>query len=127
MEWIDDTISDLVGDFLFYDRKSDEDIGVGEIERAVHAGSVTEAQIVETFARCLHRGLTEGRRRGMESESLSLDTETVLRAAYAWRYAVVTPGSGAEHVWQAETALIEAVDQWDANRPHDADGGPTWI
>ena len=58
---IEDTIQDLIGDLLFYDRKGDEELGVGEIERAVGAGLITEEQMVETFARYLHRGLTEGR------------------------------------------------------------------
>ena len=58
----------------------------------------------------------------MESESLSLDAENVLKAAYVWRYAIVTPESDIE---RAETALVEAVDTWDVNRSHDF-GGPTW-
>lgn len=57
----------------------------------------------------------------MNEESLSLDVETIVDAAYAWRYALVTPGSDLE---QAETALAEAVDTWDVNRPHDDNGGP---
>ncbi len=50
------------------------------------------------------------------------ETEAVLNAAYAWRYAWATPGAGLD---LAELALVDAVDAWDANRPHDDDGGPS--
>jgi hypothetical protein len=50
-------VSDLATDFLYYDRKESE-LGVGEIEAAVHAGEITVEEIVEEFRRCI-----TGRRR----------------------------------------------------------------
>jgi len=50
------TISDLVTDFLYYDRKEDEDLPRGEIEKAVEAGEISLAEMVDIF----HNELTEG-------------------------------------------------------------------
>jgi hypothetical protein len=44
------TVSDLVGAFLYYDRKEDEDLPRGEIEQAIAAGEITIADIVTHFA-----------------------------------------------------------------------------
>lgn len=60
-EFARDAIDDLVADLLFYDRKDDEEFGIGAIESAVDAGQITEEQMVATFAEALHRGITEGR------------------------------------------------------------------
>lgn len=45
----------------------------------------------------------------------------VVDAAYAWRYALVTPGADLGAI---EAELVEAVDEYDVNRPHHDDGGP---
>lgn len=48
-----DTISDLGGKFLYYDRKEDEDLGVGAIEEAVKNDEITFQEIVDAFARSI--------------------------------------------------------------------------
>jgi len=47
------TVTDCVTDLLFYDRKEDEELGVGQIEEAVQAGEITKKEIVAEFSRCL--------------------------------------------------------------------------
>ena len=42
-------IEDLVKDFLYYDRREDEDLPVGEIERAVRDGEITVDEMVSAF------------------------------------------------------------------------------
>lgn len=44
------TASDLAANFMFYDRKEDEDLGRGEIEDAIKSGEITEAEIVNAFS-----------------------------------------------------------------------------
>lgn len=44
-----DTVSDLVGKFLYYDRKDDEELSVEDIEEALAAGEITTADIVKHF------------------------------------------------------------------------------
>jgi len=53
------TIDDFIGDFLYYDRKEDEDLPRGEIEAAIKAGEVTVEQIVERFDKALRQGLDD--------------------------------------------------------------------
>ena len=43
------TIQDLVSNFLYYDRKEDDSLRVGEIEEAIQNGEITEAEIVQAF------------------------------------------------------------------------------
>jgi len=43
------TISDLVGSFLYYDRKEDEELGRGEIEKCIESGDITVDEIVNEF------------------------------------------------------------------------------
>lgn len=47
------TISDLAVDFLLYDRKEDEELPVGAIEKAVAGGLITRERIIELFAEAL--------------------------------------------------------------------------
>jgi len=47
---IDNTIDDLVGKFLYYDRKEDENLPPGEIEREVSMGTISVDYIIERFA-----------------------------------------------------------------------------
>lgn len=49
-----DTVEDLVSNFLYYDRKEDQDLPVGSVEAAIAAGEVTVDELVEIF----RRGLT---------------------------------------------------------------------
>lgn len=56
-ETIQNVIADMVSDFLYYDRKEDEDLPRGAIEEAIEAGEITLREIVETFTNELNRGL----------------------------------------------------------------------
>lgn len=51
------TISDMVSNFLYYDRKEDEDLPRGAIEEAIEAGEISIREIVEAFRNELNRGL----------------------------------------------------------------------
>jgi len=59
IENINDTIEDLVSDFLYYDRKEDETLEVGDIEDAIKEGKITVDQIVSKFKECLIKGIEE--------------------------------------------------------------------
>jgi hypothetical protein len=56
---IENTIKDLVSSFLYYDRKEDEELPVGEIERALDEGEITVDEIIKIFADSLKKGLGE--------------------------------------------------------------------
>ena len=45
------TVEDLVSNFLYYDRKEDEDLPIGAIEDAVKRGVVSVEDIVAQFGR----------------------------------------------------------------------------
>lgn len=51
------TISDLVADFLYYDRKEDESLPMGTIEHCVADGTVSVGELVEHFRTQLLLGL----------------------------------------------------------------------
>jgi hypothetical protein len=42
-------MEDLVADFLYYDRKEDEDLPVGVIQQAIKNGELTFDEVVERF------------------------------------------------------------------------------
>ncbi len=48
-----DTIDDCVTDLLYYDRKDDESLPVGDIEAAVAAGEITLEDMVACFSKAL--------------------------------------------------------------------------
>ena len=48
-ELILDTISDIIAKFLWYDRKEDEELPRGEIEKAIKDGLITIEEICEKF------------------------------------------------------------------------------
>jgi hypothetical protein len=50
-----DVVDDLGGNFLYYDRKEDEELPPKSVEEAVAAGEVTLDEIVEGFRRSLER------------------------------------------------------------------------
>jgi len=50
-----DTVSDLAGRFLYYDRKEDEELPVGAIEKAITAGEITEDEIVQHFRETMRK------------------------------------------------------------------------
>lgn len=54
---LDAVVPDLIGAFLYYDRKEDEDLPRGEIEAAVETGALTVDDIVERFRVELVQGL----------------------------------------------------------------------
>ena len=53
------TVDDLVSDFLYYDRKGDEELGRGEIDSAISKGEITVDEIAEYFKNKLIDGLSE--------------------------------------------------------------------
>jgi hypothetical protein len=56
-ELIFTTISDLVQDFIYYDRKNDEELGVDEIEQAIRSRIISIDEIVAHFKICLEEAL----------------------------------------------------------------------
>lgn len=50
-------VSDNVSDLLYYDRKGDEDLPVGSIEKAILDGVISIEEIVEIFRDNLKRCL----------------------------------------------------------------------
>jgi hypothetical protein len=46
---IKNTIEDLVSDFLYHDRKEDEELPVGVIQDSVKSGQLSVEDIVKTF------------------------------------------------------------------------------
>lgn len=48
-EIIKDVASDLISEFLYYDRKEDESLPVGAIEEAIKEGVITIEEILEIF------------------------------------------------------------------------------
>lgn len=57
MDMLEPTISDMVADFLYYDRKEDEDLPRGEIERAIANNEISVDEIVDCFEKHLREGL----------------------------------------------------------------------
>jgi len=53
------TISDIVADFIYYDRKEDEELPCGRIEEAVKNGEITAKEIIDYFEYCLRDRLGE--------------------------------------------------------------------
>jgi len=47
------SVPDLVSDFLYYDRKGDEDLPVGAIDEAIAKGEVSVDDIVSSFKAAL--------------------------------------------------------------------------
>lgn len=56
---IEDTISDMVMDLLYYDRKEDDELPLGVIDNLVNDGLLTADEIVEMFRIKLIEGLQE--------------------------------------------------------------------
>lgn len=52
------TVKDLVSNFLYYDRKEDEDLPRGAIEEAIKDGVITPAEICVAFQKALEDGLS---------------------------------------------------------------------
>ena len=57
-QYVLDSVSDLVANFLYYDRKGDDTLKVGMIEQLIADGELSVEQIVDEFRRLLNtRGL----------------------------------------------------------------------
>ncbi len=54
-----DTVSDLGADFMYYDRKSDEKLTPGMIQKGVAIGAVTIDEIVHAFRAQVQMGMEE--------------------------------------------------------------------
>ncbi len=52
-EHILNAASDLMGSFLYYDRKGDEDLEGGQIEEAIAKGEVTVEELLNVFEKAL--------------------------------------------------------------------------
>ncbi len=50
-------VQDLVADFLYYDRKEDEDLPRGQIQAAIKENIVTVDEIIECFSKKLRDSL----------------------------------------------------------------------
>jgi len=50
-------ISDMVADFLYYDRKEDDQIGVGDIDKLTRTGKMTVDEMTNVFRNELEKGL----------------------------------------------------------------------
>jgi len=48
-------VGDLVANFMYYDRKEDECLPRGAIEKAIEVGAITEDEIIEKFASEIRR------------------------------------------------------------------------
>ena len=49
------TLEDLVGSFMYSDRRDDEDLPVGAVQRAVEQGAISVEEMIEVFARQLRK------------------------------------------------------------------------
>lgn len=50
-------VDDMVSDFLYYDRKEDEDLPRGAIEKSIKNGDITITEIVSRFEQQLRQGV----------------------------------------------------------------------
>lgn len=51
------TVEDLVSNFLYYDRKDDEELPRGSIEELIAQGEITVDEIVDRFRSELEKGI----------------------------------------------------------------------
>lgn len=49
------TIGDLVSDFVYYDRKEDEELSESQLDGAIADGTITIDEMVEKFRECLEK------------------------------------------------------------------------
>ena len=54
---IENTVKDLVADFLYYDRKEDDVLYRGVIEDSIKNGVLSQAEIIDIFTKELNKGL----------------------------------------------------------------------
>ncbi len=53
------TVRDLIADFLYYDRKEDEELPCGRIQELIASGALDRGQVVAWFAEELTTALDE--------------------------------------------------------------------
>lgn len=53
------TLTDLVIDYLYYDRKGDEELTQQEMQELIESGELTAAEIVERFTDALDKAIKE--------------------------------------------------------------------
>lgn len=56
-ELILNVIETVVMNFMYYDRKEDEDLQNGDIESAIEAGEISLEEIVQKFKECIEQSL----------------------------------------------------------------------
>ena len=57
LEHIFNSVEDLVSNFLYYDRKEDEDLPVGKIEEMIKDKNISADELVERFRQALMKNL----------------------------------------------------------------------
>ena len=67
------TVKDLVSAFLYYDRKEDEELGVGDIEKALNEGEIK----IEDICECFVRELMDGIRQDVKASVIVQDPDTL--------------------------------------------------
>lgn len=53
-----DNVEDLVSDFLYYDRKEDEELPRGSVEEAIKLGEISSQEIIDHFSKKLEKSLS---------------------------------------------------------------------
>jgi len=81
-QMIMDKAEDAMGQFLYYDRKEDEDLAVGEIEAAIIAGEITIDEIVDRITDALRRNV-EGAIRSAGTAEATPRTQ-IITAGRCW-------------------------------------------
>ena len=51
-------VSDLVADYLYYNRKEDEDLSCAEMDQLIDSGDLTADEIIERFSIELRKKIT---------------------------------------------------------------------
>lgn len=50
-QWLDDTVNDLFMDFLYYDRKNDEQMSVEQLQELIKTGTISKEMMIEVFTK----------------------------------------------------------------------------
>jgi hypothetical protein len=59
-EEIKNTVTDLVGNFVYYDRKEDEDLSIEDLNKSIGTGETTVKEIVSVFEQALKNTYPDG-------------------------------------------------------------------
>jgi len=52
-------VEDEITDFLYYDRREDEDLELGMIEDAIESGEITTDEMANHWKKCLEKAIDE--------------------------------------------------------------------